>query len=100
MAVKLTWGINTRNRDNDVRSGNWIGVENALAYKSAIGVFGLHTVFVQQGRRLHADSDHQGVLKPTPNIAPQDCEAIRHRRARRPGVRTLARIAAPPLLTQ
>lgn len=48
VAVKLTWGINTRNRDNDVRSGNWIGLENALAYKSAIGVFGLHTVFVQQ----------------------------------------------------
>lgn len=40
VAVKLTWGVNTRNRDNDVRSGNWIGVENALAYKMRLAYSG------------------------------------------------------------
>jgi len=47
-AAKATLGLNTKNRDNDLRSGNWIGLEGAAAYKTGIGVFGLHTVFVQQ----------------------------------------------------
>ncbi|SOY61654.1 hypothetical protein CBM2592_B100362 [Cupriavidus taiwanensis] len=48
LSAKLTWGPNTGNRDNDLRSGNWIGLDNALAYKTAIGAFGLHTVLVHQ----------------------------------------------------
>ena len=48
LAGKMTVGLNTRNRDNDLRSGNWLGFEGAAAYKTAIGVIGLHAVRVQQ----------------------------------------------------
>ncbi|MBB5411355.1 MULTISPECIES: transporter [unclassified Paraburkholderia] len=48
LTVKLSLGFNTTNRDDNVRSGNWLGLEGAAAYKASIGVFGLHTVFVQQ----------------------------------------------------
>ena len=47
-AVKLTLGFNTKNRDNDLRSGNWLGAEGALAYKTPVGALGLHTVWVRQ----------------------------------------------------
>lgn len=47
-AAKLTLGFNTRNEDNDLRSGNWAGLESAAAYKTRIGAMGLHTVYVQQ----------------------------------------------------
>lgn len=48
LAVKMTLGFNTRNHDNDLRSGHWAGLEGALAYKTVIGVIGVHTVYVQQ----------------------------------------------------
>lgn len=48
LAGKLTLGFNTKNKDNDLRSGNWVGIEGAVAYKTPIGAIGLHTVYVQQ----------------------------------------------------
>lgn len=48
LAGKLTLGLNTRNKDNDLRSGDWAGLELAAAYKTAIGVLGVHAIRVQQ----------------------------------------------------
>ena len=45
---KLTVGLNTRNKDNQLRSGDWIGLEAAAGYKTPIGPIGLHSVWVQQ----------------------------------------------------
>jgi len=48
LAAKVSLGLNGRNTDNHIRSGNWFGVELALGYKTDIGVFGLHALRVQQ----------------------------------------------------
>ncbi len=48
LAAKFTLGLNTRNNDNDLRSGNWAGVELAAACKTAVGVLGVHAIHVQQ----------------------------------------------------
>jgi hypothetical protein len=48
LAAKFTLGLNTRNSDNELRSGNWTGMELAAAYKTAIGVLGVHAIHVQQ----------------------------------------------------
>lgn len=48
LAGKVTVGLNGRNKDNDLRSGNWIGLEAAAGYKTSIGVIGVHGVHVQQ----------------------------------------------------
>jgi hypothetical protein len=48
LAGKATWGINSRNKDNDLRSGDWVGFEAALAYKTEIGALGLHGIYVRQ----------------------------------------------------
>lgn len=40
--------LNTRNKDNDLRCGNWVEAEMALAYKSPVGAFGVHALYVQQ----------------------------------------------------
>ncbi|MES2115443.1 MAG: transporter [Pseudomonadota bacterium] len=48
IAGKMTVGLNDRNRDNHVRSGNWAGGEAGLAYFSPIGVVGAHAVRVRQ----------------------------------------------------
>jgi hypothetical protein len=48
LAAKLSFGFNTRNRDTDLRSGNWGSLEAALAYKTPLGHLGLHTVYVNQ----------------------------------------------------
>lgn len=48
LAAKLSLGLNQRNEDNQVRSGNWAGLELAAGYKTAVGVAGLHAVRVQQ----------------------------------------------------
>ncbi|WP_395406341.1 transporter [Pseudoduganella sp. UC29_106] len=45
---KVTWAANTRNRDNQLRSGNWAGVELAAGYKTTYGVLGIHGLRVQQ----------------------------------------------------
>lgn len=48
IAAKYSIGLNTRNRDNQLRSGNWMGLETAVGYKTAVGVVGLHAVRLQQ----------------------------------------------------
>lgn len=48
IAGKVTVGINSRNQDNELRSGNWVGLETALAYMTPIGPIGLHSVHIQQ----------------------------------------------------
>lgn len=48
LAGKLTLGVNTRNSDNDLRSGNWLGLEGAAAYKTPLGPIGLHAIHIQQ----------------------------------------------------
>lgn len=47
-AAKLSLGLNTRNGDNRLRSGNWAGLETAAGYMTPIGVVGVHAVRVQQ----------------------------------------------------
>jgi hypothetical protein len=47
-AAKYSLGLNTRNRDNQLRSGNWMGFETAAGYKTPIGVIGLHAIRLQQ----------------------------------------------------
>jgi hypothetical protein len=46
--AKYTLGLNSRNRDNQLRSGNWMGLEMAAGYKTPIGVVGLHAIRLQQ----------------------------------------------------
>lgn len=48
LAGKVTLGVNTRNRDNDLRSGNWLGLEAAAAYMTPLGPIGVHAIHVQQ----------------------------------------------------
>lgn len=48
VAGKVTAGLNTRNKDNDLRSGNWMGLELAAGYRTPLGVIGLHAVRAQQ----------------------------------------------------
>lgn len=48
LGAKLSLGLNTRNRDNQLRSGNWFGVELAAGYMTPIGVVGIHALRVQQ----------------------------------------------------
>jgi len=48
LGAKLSLGLNTRNRDNQLRSGNWAGLELAAGYMTPIGVIGLHALRVQQ----------------------------------------------------
>lgn len=45
---KLTYGINSRNQDSQVRSGNWVSLEGASGWRTPYGVFGLHSVLVRQ----------------------------------------------------
>lgn len=48
IAGKVTLGFNTRNQDNDLRSGNWVGLEAAAAYMTPVGPIGVHAIHVQQ----------------------------------------------------
>lgn len=45
---KITLGINTKNRQTNVKSGNWVGLESALGYMTPLGPVGLQAVYVQQ----------------------------------------------------
>lgn len=47
-AAKLSLGLNTRNSENHLRSGNWAGLETAAGYMTPIGVIGVHAIRVQQ----------------------------------------------------
>lgn len=48
LGAKLSLGLNTRNRDNHLRSGNWAGLELAAGYKTPIGIVGLHALHLRQ----------------------------------------------------
>ncbi|WP_028103912.1 transporter [Pseudoduganella violaceinigra] len=48
LGAKVSLGLNTRNHDNQLRSGNWFGVEVAAGYMTPIGVVGVHALRVQQ----------------------------------------------------
>lgn len=48
LAGKVTVGINTTNQDNNLRSGNWVGLEAAAGYMTRVGPIGLHMIHVQQ----------------------------------------------------
>lgn len=45
---KLAAGFNSTNKDNQWRSGNWLGLEAAAAYMTPIGPLGLHAVHINQ----------------------------------------------------
>lgn len=48
LAGRLTVGLNTRNRDNHLRSGNWASLEAAAGYMTRLGPLGVHVVQAQQ----------------------------------------------------
>jgi hypothetical protein len=48
LAGRVTVGLNTRNRDNDLRSGNWASLEGAAGYMTRLGPVGVHVVHAQQ----------------------------------------------------
>ncbi len=48
LSGKLIMGFNTRNRDNELKSGDWFGLEAAAGYMTPIGPVGLHGVYVRQ----------------------------------------------------
>ena len=48
LATKVTFGFNTKNKDNDLRSGNWGAIEAAAGYMTKLGVIGAHAVYVKQ----------------------------------------------------
>jgi hypothetical protein len=48
LGAKLSVGLNSRNRDNQLRSGNWAGLEAAAGYKTPVGVVGLHAIHMRQ----------------------------------------------------
>jgi len=52
---KVVLGLNTRNRDNDLRSGNWGALELAAGYRTPVGVVGAQVMRVQQ---LQDDSNN------------------------------------------
>lgn len=45
---KLTLGLSTRNRDTNIRGGNWYAVELAGGYRTPVGVVGVQALHVQQ----------------------------------------------------
>lgn len=48
LSARLGLGLNTKNRDNGWRSGNWANAELALGYKTSLGVIGVHTIQLRQ----------------------------------------------------
>lgn len=48
LSGKLIMGFNSRNKDNQLKSGDWIGLEAAAGYMTPIGPVGLHGVHVKQ----------------------------------------------------
>lgn len=47
-AGKAVWALNSRNRENQLRSGNWYGLEAAAGYMTPLGPVGLHAIHIQQ----------------------------------------------------
>jgi hypothetical protein len=48
LSGKVALGFNTKNKDNQLRSGDWASVEAAAGYMTPVGPVGLHAVHVQQ----------------------------------------------------
>lgn len=48
LSGKLIMGFNTRNKDNQLKSGDWFGLEAAAGYMTPIGPVGLHGMHVKQ----------------------------------------------------
>ncbi len=48
MSGKLIMGFNTKNKDNQLKSGDWYGLEGAAGYLTPLGPVGLHGVYVKQ----------------------------------------------------
>ena len=48
IGAKASYGVNTRNKDNDIKSGEYVGIDVAAVYKTPIGVFGPHLMYVNQ----------------------------------------------------
>jgi hypothetical protein len=48
LGARTSLALNTRNTDNNVKSGNFYGLDLAASYRTSIGVFGPHVVFVNQ----------------------------------------------------
>ncbi|WP_235579356.1 transporter [Pseudorhodoferax sp. Leaf274] len=48
LAGRVTVGLNTRNRDNDLRSGNWASLEVAAGTMTRLGPVGVHVLQAQQ----------------------------------------------------
>lgn len=48
LGAKLSLGLNSRNRDNQLRSGNWAGLEAAAGYKTPLGIIGVHAIHMRQ----------------------------------------------------
>lgn len=48
LAGRVTVGLNTRNRDNDLRSGNWASLEAAAGLMTRLGPIGVHVLQAQQ----------------------------------------------------
>ncbi|GAB2859131.1 hypothetical protein GCM10027277_29520 [Pseudoduganella ginsengisoli] len=65
LSGKVTWAVNTRNRDNDVRSGNWAGLELAAGYQTSLGVLGLNGLRVQQYQADSGNPWGSGKLRST-----------------------------------
>ena len=65
LAGKVTVGLNTRNSDNHLRSGDWLGLELAAGYRTPVGPVGLHTVYVQQYQADSGNSLGQSRLSET-----------------------------------
>jgi hypothetical protein len=45
---RASLGFNSRNRDNDIRSGNFAALDLAAAWRTPIGVIGPHVILVRQ----------------------------------------------------
>lgn len=48
LSGKLIMGFNTKNTDNQLKSGDWFGLEAATGYMTPIGPVGLHALYVRQ----------------------------------------------------
>ena len=48
IGAKASYGVNTRNKDNDIKSGDYVGIDLAAVYKTSIGVIGPHFMYVNQ----------------------------------------------------
>lgn len=48
LGARTSVALNTRNTDNNVKSGNFYALDMAAAYKTGVGVIGPHLMFVNQ----------------------------------------------------